>query len=299
MNSSSRIHASLNNTVIDGDFMDADSVAWKFEKAVPESLAAREVEGGNPYFTSSISGSATQLVSGITASTLYTLTVNTRGSEKQSDAQSRNPTGYIGVKGGELDLRFYVEGVHDWKKQKMRFRSSPGTDSLQITAFGVSGTMDFDDISLSSGEEVIDPEELLRNGSFHQEEEHWRLLTQSEDAQAQIIQDEGNLCFLAANLGSASQSVACAPDKTYILTFKCKATGRAEGDPCGQVSIRGSAQGGVEQPLKVTNSWEEYRLEYTVANVVGNGSLSVRATGGAMNKGAITYFDQFSLKLKA
>jgi hypothetical protein len=298
MKSPSKSEAPFNNLVADGDFTDEDSSAWMFSTGVAQSLAAREIENDNPYFAASISGSATQVVPGITPSTLYVLTVNTRGSERQSDGQDRNPTGYIEIKGGAVDVRVYLRDVHDWKEQKVRFRSSSATDSLQVTVFGITGKLDFDDVLLREEEEVIDPDELIKNGFFNQGEEHWRLVRPNANAQAQIILDDNNPCFLASNLGSANQSVAVALNKTYVFKFRAKAMGATVGAAGGLVSIRNAGQGATSQPLTVTNDWVEYQLDHPVPNVGGNDYLTVTASAGPLNQDTITLFDDFSLKLK-
>ncbi|WP_237882974.1 carbohydrate binding domain-containing protein [Pseudomonas sp. PGPR40] len=288
----------LNNLVKDGDFADEESSEWTFEKTVPESLATREIEAGNPYFASSISGSAMQVVRGITPSTLYSLSVNTRGSERQSDGQDRNPTGYIGVIGGGVDFRVYLSDVHDWKEQKVRFRSLSATDSLLITLFGVTGKLDFDDVLLRREEEVIDPDELIKNGSFNQGEEYWQLLRPNIDAKAQIFLDDGNPCILVSHLGSARQSVSVTFNKTYIFKFRAKAVGPTVGATGGRVFIRSNGQGSIDQSLTVTNDWVNYQMEYKVPNVGGSDFLIVGLSGGALASGTTTYVDEVSLKLK-
>lgn len=298
MDSSLKIDVPLDNKIEDGEFTDPSSTPWTFGKAVPESLAARETENGNPYFAGSISGSAMQKVSGIKPLTLYTLTVKTRGSEKQSDNQNRNPTGYIEVKGGEVDVRFYLEGVHDWTGRKMRFRSSSVTGPLQITLFAITGKVDFDDVSVGAGEEVIDPDELLKNPRFTQEEEYWRLVTSGAAAQAEIFYDNENPGLLTASLGSANQTVAVALNKTYVYKFRAQVMGPTVGAPGGRLQIRNAAQGLTDHPLTVTNDWADYGGEHVVSNTGGNTSLSFAMSGGALNSGTTAYFDNLSLKLK-
>jgi hypothetical protein len=299
MKSPSKSEAPFNNLVADGDFTDEDSSAWTFSTGVAQSLAAREIENGNPYFAASISGSATQVVPGIKPSTLYVLSVNTRGSERQSDGQDRKPTGYIEIKEGTFEFRDYSSDVHGWKEQKVRFRSSSATDSLQVTLFGITGKLDFDDVLLrEEEEEVIDPDELIKNGFFNQGEEHWQLVRPNTNAQAQIILDDNNPCFLASNLGNAVQSVAVAINKTYVFKFRAKATGATVGAAGGVVRIRSATQGFFEKHLTVTNDWGDYQFDYQVPNVGGSDDLTLTVSGAPLNQGAVTLFDGFSLKLK-
>lgn len=298
MNTPAAIKVQLKNLIEDGDFTNPNSPLWTFAKATPESQAARETENAEHYFASSISGSATQSVSGIAASALYTLTVNTRGTERQSDGQVRKPTGYIEVKGGGFESRFYLEGVHDWKEQKMRFRSSSATDDLQIKLFGISGKVDFDKAWLQGEEEIIDPDELLKNGRFTQEEEYWRLVSSGPNAKAEIFYDNENPGLLTANLGAAYQSVEVALNKTYVYKFRAKVMGPTVGAPGGRLQIRNAGQGLTDHPVSVTNGWVNYEGEHVVSNTGGNNSLSYSVSGGALSSGTTAYFDDLSLKLK-
>lgn len=298
MNTPAAIKVQLKNLLEDGDFTDPNSPLWTFAKATPESQAARETENAEHYFASSISGSATQSVSGIAASTLYTLTVNTRGSEKQSDGQIRNPSGYIEVKGGGFESRFYLEGVHGWKEQKIRFRSSSAANDLEIKLFGISGKVDFAKVWLLREEEVIDPRELLKNGRLTQKEENWRLVSSGPNAEAEIFYENGDPCLRTANLGAAYQSVAVALNTTYVYKFRAKVVGPTVGAPGGRLQIRNAGQGLTGLSLSVTNDWAYYEGEHVVSNTGGNNSLSYSVCGGALSSGTTAYFDDLSLKLK-
>ncbi|HWT69101.1 MAG TPA: hypothetical protein VN214_08320 [Pseudomonas sp.] len=297
MNNTSTI-ALPGNKVKDGDFSDQNSTPWAFEKSVPQSLSAREIDNGNGYFSASISGFATQQVSDITKSTLYTLTVSTKGSERQPDGQDRNPNGYLEIKADEVEIRLYVEGVHDWVTRKVRFRSSATTDNLRIRLFGSTGKLSFDNLSLTELEEVIGPDELIKNGYFNLDEEHWHFLKPNANAHAQVVLDGDNPCAQLSKLGSISQSVQVQLNKTYVLKFRAKASGGAVGDPGGFVSIKSGTQGGVDELVTVTNNWIAHTVEYTVPNVGGNDVLIVKAAGAAVSSNVTTLFDDFSLKLK-
>ncbi|MGH8383926.1 MAG: hypothetical protein ACRESJ_00245 [Pseudomonas sp.] len=288
--------AGLNNLVKDGEFKEVGSPEWSFKGETLQSLAVRDFDAGNPHFAASLSGSATQVVGGITASTLYTLSVRTRGSERQSDGQSQNPTGYMEVIGGGLELRFFLRDVHDWKEQKVRFRSVSATESLQITFFAITGKLDFDDVLLAKEEEVIDPDELLKNGFFSEREAYWEWFPPAV-GKAEIFLDNGNPCALFSNVGSASQSVNVTPGKTYILKFRVKVVG-PDGAQGGRVYLRNLEQGVTEKFLKVTNDWIDDQVEHTVFPSGHNTSLQVSLSGGTESSGTTTYFDNVSLKLK-
>ncbi|MCK7319913.1 carbohydrate binding domain-containing protein [Enterobacter cloacae] len=280
------------NHIVDGDFSDAVNEAWNFERPFEESFSQVVDISGERFYSGSISGYVWQEIS-VKPDTYYTLTFKTKASRLQSDGRERDPDGYVDIYGDGLELRININHEHtEWHLHTVRFKTQTGTGKLKLTAFASSGTLSFDDFLIAEQNEQIDPDNLIKNPKFNNNEEFWKIREQSPEAHGKVIEENGNKIFSSINFASARQDVVAKHNKTYIFNIRMRSS--ASGAFTGRVQIM-SPFGVSEELLIDSTEWKDYSVEFTIPNNVGAENLQIRLYGGS---DIYAYFDDLSLKEK-
>ncbi|WP_073525120.1 hypothetical protein [Pseudomonas fluorescens] len=175
-----------------------------------------------------------------------------------------------------------LTGNHGWTHHLSTFSPPADTTGLTLQLMGDAGDVWFDSLQLAEDDGVVIPVELIRNGDFADNSDHW---IANEPEGSSSVTFFGNEC--QANLGgSIEQEIAVTPGQTYAFSIDARTPTGGHG-----FAIFHIAPGNTPQiELRGGGDWDTYTSSLTIPASVTEITLEVIGT-------TFLVVDNLSLKL--